>query len=102
MSLTSVDFWLDALERMVKTVCEVALALIGTGMVGILDVDWLNLLSVCAMSAITSLLASIVSNVKVDTVSGASLVSTSSTPKHASESDDWSDQLKSVADNLEQ
>lgn len=84
MSFTSIDFWLDAFERMVKTVCEVALALIGTGMVGILDVDWLNLLSVCAMSAITSLLASIVSNVKVDTVSGASLVSSSS-PKHKME-----------------
>lgn len=68
-------FWMDAVERMVKTVCEVALALIGTGMVGILDVDWLNLLSVCVMAALVSVLSSIASSIKTDTVSGASLVS---------------------------
>ena len=69
-------FWMDAVERMVKTVCEVALALIGTGMVGIMDVDWLNLLSVCVMAALVSVLSSIASSIKTDTVSGASLVST--------------------------
>lgn len=68
-------FWMDAVERMVKTVCEVALALIGTGMVGIMDVDWLNLLSVCAMAALVSILTSVASSIKTDTVSGASLVS---------------------------
>lgn len=54
---------------------RVALALIGTGMVGIMDVDWLNLLSVCVMAALVSVLASIASSIKTDTVSGASLVS---------------------------
>ena len=68
-------FWMDAVERMVKTVCEVALALIGTGMVGIMDVDWLNLPSVCVMAALVSVLTSVVSSIKTDTVSGASLVS---------------------------
>lgn len=68
-------FWMDAVERMVKTVCEVALALIGTGMVGIMDVDWLNLLSVCVMAALVSILSSVASSIKTDTVSGASLVS---------------------------
>lgn len=68
-------FWMDVVERMVKTVCEVALALIGTGMVGIMDVDWLNLLSVCVMAALVSVLSSVASSIKTDTVSGASLVS---------------------------
>ena len=76
MMLLDKHFWLDAVERMVKTVCEVALALIGTGMVGIMDVDWLNLLSVCVMAALVSVLSSIASSIKTDTVSGASLVST--------------------------
>lgn len=75
MVLLDKDFWMDAVERMVKTVCEVALALIGTGMVGIMDVDWVNLLSVCVMAALVSVLSSIASSIKTDTVSGASLVS---------------------------
>ena len=75
MMLLDKHFWMDALERMVKTVCEVALALIGTGMVGIMDVDWLNLLSVCVMAALVSVLSSVASSIKTDTVSGASLVS---------------------------
>ena len=75
MMLLDKHFWMDAVERMVKTVCEVALALIGTGMVGIMDVDWLNLLSVCVMAALVSVLSSIASSIKTDTVSGASLVS---------------------------
>ena len=75
MMLLDKHFWMDAVERMVKTVCEVALALIGTGMVGIMDVDWLNLLSVCAMAALVSILTSVASSIKTDTVSGASLVS---------------------------
>lgn len=75
MTLLDKHFWMDAVERMVKTVCEVALALIGTGMVGIMDVDWLNLLSVCVMAALVSVLSSVASSIKTDTVSGASLVS---------------------------
>ena len=75
MTLLDKHFWMDAVERMVKTVCEVALALIGTGMVGVLDVDWLNLLSVCVMAALVSVLSSVASSIKTDTVSGASLVS---------------------------
>lgn len=75
MTLLDRHFWMDAVERMVKTVCEVALALIGTGMVGIMDVDWLNLLSVCVMAALVSILTSVASSIKTDTVSGASLVS---------------------------
>lgn len=99
MMLLDKHFWLDAVERMVKTVCEVALALIGTGMVGIMDVDWLNLLSVCVMAALVSVLSSVASSIKTDTVSGASLVSTR---PHVVEplSDDGQSTLDEVAEKL--
>lgn len=99
MVLLDKHFWMDAAERMVKTVCEVALALIGTGMVGIMDVDWLNLLSVCVMAALVSLLSSIASSVKTDTVSGASLVSNRA-PVVEPLSDDEQSTLDEVAEKL--
>ena len=99
MILLDKHFWMDAVERMVKTVCEVALALIGTGMVGIMDVDWLNLLSVCVMAALVSVLSSIASSIKTDTVSGASLVSTR--PQVVEPlSDDGQSTLDEVAEKL--
>lgn len=92
-------FWMDAMERMVKTVCEVALSLIGTGMVGIMDVDWLNLLSVCAMAALVSVLSSVASSIKPDTVSGASLVSNRVTELEPLSEDEQST-LDEVAEQL--
>ena len=92
-------FWMDAFERMVKTVCEVALALIGTGMVGIMDVDWPDLLSVCVMAALVSVLSSIASSIKTDTVSGASLVSNRVTELEPLSEDEQST-LDGVAEKL--
>lgn len=54
-------FWLDALERAVKTAAQTAAALIGTGAVGIIDVDWQNIASVSAVAAILSVLTSVAS-----------------------------------------
>lgn len=99
MMLLDKHFWMDAFERMVKTVCEVALALIGTGMVGIMDVDWLNLLSVCVMAALVSVLSSVASSIKTDTVSGASLVSNRA-PVVEPLSDDEQSTLDEVAEQL--
>lgn len=99
MTLLDKHFWMDALERMVKTVCEVALALIGTGMVGIMDVDWLNLLSVCVMAALVSVLSSVASSIKTDTVSGASLVSNHA-PVAEPLSEDEQSTLDEVAEKL--
>lgn len=42
--------------RTLKTLCETALALIGTNAIGITDVDWLGLLSACALSGIITVL----------------------------------------------
>jgi hypothetical protein len=49
--------WLkDLCIRIVKTMAETALAVIGTGAFGILDVDWLSLLSACALSGVITIL----------------------------------------------
>ncbi|WP_024356672.1 holin [Leucobacter chironomi] len=52
-------FWRDAIERAIKTAAQTATALIGTGMVGILDVDWVQVGSVTLVAAALSVLTSI-------------------------------------------
>lgn len=52
--------WLKAAGiRAIKTMAETALALIGTNTVGITDVDWVGVLSACALAAIVALLTCI-------------------------------------------
>lgn len=46
-------------ERAVKTVAQTAIATIGVGVAGVLDVDWVNVLSVSALAGIMSLLTSV-------------------------------------------
>ena len=49
--------WLKAAEvRTVKTMAETALALIGTNTIGITDVDWVGVLSACALSGVVTIL----------------------------------------------
>lgn len=45
--------------RAVKTMAETALSLIGTNTIGITDVDWLGVLSACALSGVVTLLVCI-------------------------------------------
>lgn len=52
------DFWKAALIRALKTVCQTAIATIGTAIV-ITDVNWTYVLSASALSGILSLLTSI-------------------------------------------
>jgi hypothetical protein len=52
-------YWDYAGERAVKTVAQVAIATIGVGAAGILEVDWLNVASVSALAGIMSLLTSV-------------------------------------------
>lgn len=42
--------------RAVKTMAETALAVIGTNTIGITDVDWVGVLSACALSGVVTLL----------------------------------------------
>lgn len=52
--------WLKAaLVRAIKTMAQTAVALIGTHTVGILEVDWISVLSASALSGILSILTSI-------------------------------------------
>ncbi len=45
--------------RAVKTMAQAALAVLGSGMIGVLDVDWMNLVSVTIMAGVCSVLTSI-------------------------------------------
>lgn len=54
-------FWIAASERAIKTFAQALLALIGTGMVGVLELDWLQMFSVAITATIVSVLTSIVS-----------------------------------------
>ncbi len=45
--------------KVAKTMAETALAVIGTNTIGITDVDWLGLLSACALSGVVTVLFNI-------------------------------------------
>ena len=56
---TTPEFWRGASERAIKTFCESLLAVLTTGVVGILDVDWPGALSAAALATLVSLLTSL-------------------------------------------
>ena len=45
--------------RTVKTMAETALAIIGTNTIGITEVDWVGVLSACALSGVITVLTCI-------------------------------------------
>lgn len=52
--------WLKATSiRTIKTMAEMAIALIGTNAIGLTDVDWLGVLSGCALAGIVTILTCI-------------------------------------------
>ena len=52
-------YWAYAGERALKTFSQVAIATIGVGAAGIMDVDWAQVASVSALAGIMSLLTSV-------------------------------------------
>ena len=62
-----------ALIRALKTMAQAAVGVLGTGAIGLMQVDWLNVLSVALMGGILSLLTSIAGIPEVD--DGSSLAS---------------------------
>jgi len=50
---------LRILVRALHTFCQTAVGMIGTEQIGLFDVNWKSILSVCTMSAIVSILKSI-------------------------------------------
>ena len=59
-------FWAYAGERAIKTVAQAALAVIGTGVTGILAVDWQGIVSVALMAGLISILTSIANQGKAE------------------------------------
>ena len=52
--------WLKTVGiKVAKTMAETALAVIGTNTIGITSIDWLGLLSACALSGVVTILFNI-------------------------------------------
>lgn len=56
----TVKFWQNALERAIRTAAQALLALWGTQVTGVLEVDWVQAASVAGLAALTSVLMSLV------------------------------------------
>lgn len=67
------DFWVDTLERAIRTACQAALSAGVVGGVGLFQVDWLNVCGIALVAAIASVLTCVASSGKTDAISPASL-----------------------------
>jgi hypothetical protein len=54
-------FWQYAGERAIKTVAQAALAFLGTGTIGLFEIDWAGIASVSLGAGFLSILTSIIS-----------------------------------------
>jgi len=59
--LFTLDFWNYASERAIKTVAQAAIAFIGTGSIGLFEVDWVSMASVSLGAGFLSILTSVAS-----------------------------------------
>ncbi|MFV0411122.1 MAG: holin [Paracoccus sp. (in: a-proteobacteria)] len=57
--LAEKPFWIQSIERAVKTVAQTAVATITANATGLLDADWLTVGSVSGLAGLVSLLTSI-------------------------------------------
>ncbi|RLP74342.1 Holin [Mycetocola tolaasinivorans] len=62
MDYLTKDFWIYAGERAIKTFAQTAVAVIGTGAIGIIDVDWAGVVSASTLAGVVSLLTSVYSH----------------------------------------
>lgn len=53
------DFWVDACDRAIKTAAASLVALFGTTITQLTDINWIQALSVSALAGLVSLLSSI-------------------------------------------
>lgn len=60
MNIFSLAFWKYAGERAVKTAAQAALAVLGTGSLGLLQVDFIGLVSTVGAAGLASVLTSII------------------------------------------
>lgn len=73
MAIFNRTFWRDAIERLVKTIAQTMVAVLSAGATGLMDINWVSLLSVSGLAGLVSLLTSIASASATQTDS-ASLV----------------------------
>lgn len=57
----TLDFWKDTAERAIKTFAQALVAGLSAGVIGILDIPWVDVLSVAALVTLLSVLTSIAS-----------------------------------------
>jgi hypothetical protein len=55
----SLKFWRETVERAIRTAAQALLALWGTQVTGVLEVDWTQAASVTALAALSSVLMSL-------------------------------------------
>jgi hypothetical protein len=53
------QFWIDTFDRAVATVAQAGVATLTAGVTGILEVDWVQILSVAGLAGAVSILTSI-------------------------------------------
>ncbi len=58
-NLINKKWWGAALTRALKTVCQTIVAMIGTDSIGIINVNWIDILSVAGLAGLVSILTSI-------------------------------------------
>lgn len=56
----SLKFWRETVERAIRTAAQALLALWGTQVTGVLEVDWMQAASVTALAALSSVLMSLI------------------------------------------
>lgn len=56
----TLEFWNYAGERAIKTVAQAAIAYLGTGTIGLFEIDWYSLASVSLGAGLLSILTSII------------------------------------------
>lgn len=59
MKIFSADFWNYSLERAIKTVAQAALAFLGSGSMGLFEIDWTGLASVSLGAGLLSIVTSV-------------------------------------------
>jgi hypothetical protein len=52
-------FWVDTFDRAVSTVAQAAVAVLTANVTGLLDVDWVQILSVSGLAGAVSVLTSV-------------------------------------------
>lgn len=82
MILFTKAFGIYSLERAIKTAAQTAIATIGAGQIGLVDVDWASVGSITGLAAILSFLTSVSSFNEKDVVVSNVSLTPESTGKH--------------------